>query len=359
MLLYQSVAESRVQCDWYCSSASQVCLASLQQPSYLLIATPRMNARHPRRANKQRDSVGKGAERVLKPLGGWSATEEVGRPPFSVDHRNYTTLIYGSWRKIGVIAYTLVPKPNRVWSRKWAKGKQRGSEGGAELALCSREGAGRDSEAIRCGSAGQLPAWPQDSKRQLRNAAIQREEAADVAERHGAVANWAGWCGSFGRCAGGSCRAPGLSVSGAARPVGLQPSFNIGISSCLPQACEGDLECNSSCCGKAQQAAGDRAAPRAPEREAQTQLPGQCRAALPAHDQIAIALGMAHRRTPSTRPARKLPMLGMPDVRKATPCGCGRAVRKCGSHTPAPCSHVCSPAAQFPASGAPLQHLST
>eukprot|EP00955_Chlamydomonas_euryale_P041670 352075-Chlamydomonas_euryale.AAC.2 len=39
--------------------------------------------------------VGKGTERVLKPLRGWSATEEVGRPPFSVDHRNHTTVIYG------------------------------------------------------------------------------------------------------------------------------------------------------------------------------------------------------------------------------------------------------------------------
>eukprot|EP00955_Chlamydomonas_euryale_P067338 359821-Chlamydomonas_euryale.AAC.7 len=82
----------RVQCDWYCSSASQVCLVSLQQPSYLLIATL---------------DVGKGAERVLKPLGGWSATEEVGRPPFSVDHRNYTTVIDGLRRFLLEIATVL------------------------------------------------------------------------------------------------------------------------------------------------------------------------------------------------------------------------------------------------------------
>eukprot|EP00955_Chlamydomonas_euryale_P108591 365861-Chlamydomonas_euryale.AAC.19 len=66
-----------------------------QQPLCLLNATP---------------GVGKGAERVLKLLGGCSASQEVGRPPFSVDHRNYTTVIYSLWRKIGVITYALVPK---------------------------------------------------------------------------------------------------------------------------------------------------------------------------------------------------------------------------------------------------------
>eukprot|EP00955_Chlamydomonas_euryale_P082424 363722-Chlamydomonas_euryale.AAC.3 len=66
-----------------------------QQPSYLLIATPGFDKR---------------AERVLQPLGGWSSTQEVGRPPFSVDHQNNTTVIYGLRRKIGVITSSLVPK---------------------------------------------------------------------------------------------------------------------------------------------------------------------------------------------------------------------------------------------------------